>query len=344
MSRHYWAHQHLLEDFWGRRQNGPHHRRTFQVFGCRIEMTSNDQRVLASADFSAPLYSQAPAQQDAVCRMRWVVREPPQDPGPPPLHPADHIQYTGYDEWINLQFGSWGNCFADLRAGTVTAVLTPQLANQPELIGRGMLNTLINNYLTYNGFAMLHATGLVQKERVLLLMAPHNSGKSTTALRLALSGHFRLLSDSQIYATQTEAGLQLTGFPVGRGKLRQDMLPEFPQLARLLVPEKVRDEIKYVVDLGRLDSNMVCEQAVYPDEVDLYLLKQNGYPETVIRQATLDEAWQAVMMNSLHYDSERAWSDNLSQIEPLIRRARLFHLEIGTNGQDIVDRIMATAP
>jgi hypothetical protein len=268
-----------------------------------------------------------------------IVRSSGDDPGPPPEDPFEQIQYSGEGDWIHLQFGAWGNAFADLREGEGVAILSEPLAARPDLISRGLLNTLINNYLTRNGFAMLHATGLVDDSRVLLLMAPHNTGKSTTALRLTLSGLYKMVSDSQIYLARVEGGLQLTGFPVGRGKLRPDMLPHFPALRPLISPERVRDETKYVLDLRELDPSLVQEDAVYPEEIALCLLKPNGMTDSAIREASLEEAWEAVMLNSLHYDSRKIWEENLKLIEALLSRAQLFHLEIGTDGAGMLETI-----
>ena len=348
-----------LEDFWGRQDNELRFQRIFSVFGCQVALSSNDERVLAAADYSAPLYSTAPpverpmlekrvtsigvetgSNDRGLFHIRIVVRPHVHDPGPPPENLFEHIQYTGGGGWLNLHFGLWGNCFVDLQAGLATAVITPQLATRPDLISRGLLNTLLNNFLTTHGFAMLHATGLVRDGRMLMLMAPHNSGKSTTALRLTLSGKFQLLSDSQIYVTTTDRGLQLTGFPVGRGKLRRDMLPHFPELHPLLTPEQVRDETKYVLDLRQLNPSLVCEHAVYPTHIDLCLLKRNGQPETSIQKATLEETWEAIMLNSLHYDNPDAWEENLRLIEPLVKRAGLYHLGIGTSEEGIVEAIL----
>jgi hypothetical protein len=336
----YHRYQSQFEDFWGRRDNELKFKREFRIFGCPVEILSNHEQVLDSADFSASLYSTAPHQNRQAFRLRFIVRPPTHDPGPPPAHPFDAIQYTGEGDWINIHFGLWGNAFADLRAGLATAVLTPQLAARPDLISRGLLNTLINNYLTRNGFAMLHATGLVRAGRVLLLMAPHNSGKSTTALRLTLSREFQMLSDSQIYVTHTLDGLQLTGFPVGRGKLRRDMLSQFPDLHPLLTPEYVRDETKYVLDLRQRDSNLVYGQAIYPDQIDLCLLKRNDQMQTSIREAALEEVWESIMQNSLHNDYPDIWVENLRLIELLVNRARIFHLDVGTDGDRIVGAIL----
>ncbi|NUM48148.1 MAG: hypothetical protein HUU38_25865 [Anaerolineales bacterium] len=352
------------EDFWHRRALEPEFSRTFRVNGCLVEMTSNHAGVLIVADLVAPQYSVAPPRPGAGFRLQIAVHAPPVDPGPPPEDLFPLIHYTGSGDWFNLHLGAWGTCFADLRAGFGVAILAPSLAARPVLVARHLINTLLTNFLTRNGFAMLHATGLVRVSssmpssslsgvrtpnsrgfakaktagRVLLLMAPHNSGKSTTALRLTLSRAFRLLTDSMVYLSETPDGLQLSGFPVGRGKLRRDSLPPFPELT----PEQVRDETKFVLDLHQLDSTLVFDEAIVPDQIDLCLLKRNGQPKTFIQEATLDETWEAILLNSLHDDTPEVWAENLRLIEPLVNRARLFHLEIGTEGNGIVERILET--
>ncbi len=351
------------EDFWHRRALEPEFSRTFRVNGCSVEMTSNHAGVLTVADLVAPQYSVAPPRPGAGFRLQIAVHAPTVDPGPPPEDMFPFIHYAGSGDWFNLHLGAWGSCFADLRTGFGVAILAPTFAARPDLVARHLINTLLTNFLTRNGFAMLHATGLVRNgtplngdrslrlrkasaqtathpTRVLLLMAPHNSGKSTTALRLTLSRAFRLLTDSMVYLSETPDGLQLTGFPVGRGKLRRDMLPHFPELAPLLTPEQVRDETKFVLDLHQLDSTLVYDEAIVPDQIDLCLLKRNGQPKTFIQEATLEETWEAIMLNSLHNDTPEVWAENLRLIEPLVNRARLFHLEIGTEGNGIIEKLM----
>ena len=272
-------------------------------------------------------------------RVQIVVRQSQQDPGPPPKNLIRHIRYTGSGDWIHLQLGSWGTCFADLRAGWAAAIIVPSLAAQPETVSSDFLNTLLNNFLTRHGYAMLHATGLVRDDRIVLLMAPHNSGKSTTALHLTLSGAYQLLSDSQVYVTQTPEGTQLTGFPIGLGKLRPDVLAHFPSLKAWASPEKIRDETKFRIDLRAYDPRLVAEEALYPSEVILCLLRLNGKAHSTVVEATLDQAWDAVMLNSLHYDDANVWQKNLARIEPLLKTARLYHLTVGTNPDEIVNTL-----
>ncbi len=330
-----------LEDFWGRRENDSVATRDFEVFGHCVRLASNQVGVLAAADFSAPMYSTAPAVDAPPLLIRLVVRPMPQPPGPLPDNLFSHIQYTGADDWLALQLGAWGHCQVDLAAGRALAVLSPELAAEPEVISRCLLNTLLNNFMTARGLSMLHATSLARDadgRRVLLLIAPHGTGKSTTALRLALAG-YPLMSDSQVYVTQQRDSLQLTGFPVGRVRLRHDMLPDFPSLHALLAPEEVRGETKFTLDLRRVDPALVRETAVTPEQVDLCLLTRRTVADTTLRPATRAEVMDVAMQNSLHYDRADAWRANVAGIERLVDRARWFHLTVGRDAESLLEAI-----
>ena len=123
-----------------------------------------------------------------------------------------------------LTWRLWGNCFADMKRFEAHTVLASSLAEDPEQVCQVFVNTILNNFLTRRGYSMLHASALVKDGHILVLQAPHGTGKSTTALRLLLNG-YQLLSDSQIYLAEREGALWMGGFPVGRTKLRADMLP-----------------------------------------------------------------------------------------------------------------------
>ena len=331
-----------LEDFWGRRDNDVADTRDFEVFGHRVRLASNAAGVLAgvldAADFSAPMYSTAPAVDAPPLLIRLVVRPTPQPPGPLPANLFAHISYTGADDWLAIQLGGWGHCQADLAAGQALAVLSPELAAEPEVVSRCLLNTLLNNFLTARGLSMLHATSLARGERVLLLIAPHGTGKSTSALRLALAG-YPLMSDSQVYVTQRPDGLLLTGFPVGRVRLRRDMLPDFPSLRALLAPEEVRGETKFSLDLRRVDPALVRETAVAPEQVTLCLLTRHTAAATTLRPATRAEVLDVAMQNSLHYDRAEAWRPNVAGIERLVDMAQWYHLVVGRDPQSLLDAI-----
>lgn len=335
----YDAYQDDLEDAWGRRENGPRFVRETHLFGWPLRLSSNDEHALAAAGHSLPLYSSAPPLEQTPLHVHFVVRDGARaaiaDPGRPPDNLFDHIRYSGYGHWLAIHAGAWGMVFIDLESGRATAILTPQLAARPELVSRCLLNTIFNNLLESRGYSMLHTTGLLRGARALLLMAPHNSGKSTTALRLALAG-YTFLSDSQVYVAPRTDRLQLLGFPIGKAKLRADVVAEFPQMRPYLEAEQVRDEVKYRVNLRRFNPALVREEAIVPAGIDLCLLHRNGKRDSHVTPAGRAAVEAAIMHNSIYWNQRQAWRRNLRPIARLLQQTRCHHLAIGTDPAGIV--------
>ena len=336
----YAQHHHEMEDFWSRRRSRLAHKVEFRLFGRLVRMTSNDFEVLSSADFSRPLYSAAPETNEVPFVIQIIVHASPRASRNIPDDLVEKIHYTGNEHWLNIGFGEWGNCFVQMAEGRATAVLTPEFAKQPELVSRCMLDTIFTNLFTRNGFAMLHATALVRNESILMLMAPHGGGKSTTALHLLLKGN-AVLTDSMVFVTMRKNTLQLTGFPVGRIKLRQDMLPLFPQVRPFLSSEQVRGETKYTLDLKLFAPDQVCTQALSPARLVLCLMKRHDQAESFFEEARPESVWESVMHNSLHFDTLPIWQSNLELIAEVVQRARWYHLFVGTDPQQLVRAVNA---
>lgn len=326
-----YAHRHpALEDFWDRRPHAPRFRRQQHVFGRLIEFTSNHAAVLAAVDHCLPLYSAAPPDGQPPFAVQFVVRDGPPPPAPLPANLFDHIDYAGEGDWLIIRLGEYGVCHIDLTAGRAQAVLAPALAEQPALVSLYLLNTILTNFFIAAGYAMLHASCLLRDQRALLLMAPHNSGKSTTALHLILSG-YQLLSDSMIFLSPLHDHLLLLGFPVGKIKLRGDMLDQFPQLRAWLSAEQVRGETKFAVDLRRLNPALTRSEAVRPAAIDLCLLRRSPTGATRLAPAGPESIRDAVMVNSLFYDTPEVWRRNLALIDRLLSRAHFYDLAIGAD-------------
>jgi hypothetical protein len=182
---------------------------------------------------------------------------------------------------------------------------------------------------------MLHASALVKNGQILVLQAPHGAGKSTTALRLLLNG-YQLLSDSQIYLTRRDGALWMGGFPVGRIRLREDMLPLFPALAAEAQTEPVRNETKHRVDLMQIDPAWTRREMVEVRRVEFCLLERWEQAHSSIESLSEDEVWPEIMVNSLHYDRRELWNDNLRNVDLLLRKSNLHRLHIGTSEAEII--------
>lgn len=333
----YHKHNEQMEDFWSRRENAPRYEKTIHVFGQPVSFDSNHERVLESATLAEEMYSIGESKHEAPWQIHLTVRSSPQFE-PPPERLIDLIHYTGREDWLSIDLLEWGHCFVDMKRSDAHAVLSQSLAEKPEQVCQVLINTILTNFITRHGYSMLHASALVKDEHLLLLQAPHGTGKSTTALRLLLNG-YQLLSDSMVYIGERENELWMGGFPVGRIKLRTDMLPLFPALAAQAETEAVRNETKHRVELKRVDSKLAYPHMIRIRRVEYCLLERWDKSESQIESLSEDELWPEIMVNSLHYDTPELWSENLHRISLLLKHAKLHRLRIGTSEEDIIKTV-----
>ena len=345
----YRKHSEEMEDFWSRRTNAPKYQKIIHIFGHPVIFDSNHERVLDSATFAEEMYSKSDVQGEVPWRVHLTVRSEPHpstSPSPslsvrsgravaPPERLIDLVTYTGADDWLSIDLLEWGNCFVDMKRGEAYAVLAPSLADKPEQVCQVLINTILTNFITRYGYSMLHASALIKDENILLLQAPHGTGKSTTALRLLLNG-YKLLSDSMVYMGERDSGLWMGGFPVGRIKLRADMLPLFPSLAAEAEAEPVRNETKHRVELKRVDAAMAYPHMIRIRRVEYCLLERWDKSESKIEPLSKDELWREIMVNSLHYDTQEMWAENLRRIQAMLEHANLHRLKIGTSEAEII--------
>ena len=360
----YRKHNQQMEDFWSRRTNAPKYERKIHIFGHPVVFDSNHARMLDAASLAEQMYSTSESQNETAWRVHLTVHDSaPQPsparaagrlapagsrpergasvdlaqdkPAPPPERLIDLAHYTGTGDWLSIDLGEWGSCFVDMQRGEAYAVISSSLAENSELVCQVLINTILNNLATRHGYSMLHASALVRDEHILVLQAPHGTGKSTTALRLLLNG-YKLLSDSQIYLGEHDGALWMGGFPVGRIKLRADMLPLFPALAAEAREEPVRNETKHRVDLMRVDPALTHREMIRIRRVEFCLLERWEKPESKIESLSEDELWPELMVNSLHYDTPELWNDNLRRVDMMLRKANLHRLQIGTSEDEIL--------
>jgi hypothetical protein len=327
-----------LEDFWGRRENAPRYQRRVELFGRTVEVSANQEGLLDAVELCRPLYSEAPAGGEWVGRVQLVESAAATNPGPVPEDLIRHLHYAGQADWAALQAGAWGTAHVDLARAQARLVLQPSLAHRPDLVGACLLNTVFLNLFIGSGMGLLHASCLKKGEKLLLLVAPHNAGKSTTALRLVQAG-YRLFTDSMIFLEKSHGELLLHAFPVGRVRLRQDAVAEFPWLQLHLRAEPVRGETKYSADLRELLPQAVERESLRPPKMVLCLLERLSGNKSQIWPARREELEQALFFNSLYYDTEEIWRNNLHLLEEVVDRAEGYHLRLGTEAEHMVETI-----
>ena len=337
------AHKDTLEDFWGRRESAPCHDVAFSIFGRSVRLLSNHPVGEQAAERSRHLFSDMPSERGRSFVVQIVVRPGTDGVVEPPPDFLSAIQYTGHGRWLAMHLGRWGQCSIDLSRRRAVVIIVPELAAKPDLVSRTVLNTVLLNLLIGDGYGMLHATGLVRDDRLLLLLGTHNVGKSTTALHLAVAGH-RIMSDSQIHVAAGDVPLRLLGFPVGLVHLRPDMVALFPPFGNDAGTRvEVRGETKLALDLRRVAPELVEPCGVSPARVDICRLRRGPDDRTRAEPASHSDVTEAVMRNSLYYDDAESWRRNLEPIQRLLERAHLHHLVIGTNPAGIVAGVDALA-
>lgn len=319
----YQQHAGRLEDFWSRRNSTLRFVEQLAPCGRPVQLASNDPLAAGAASQIAAGFTLAPLREGPSHAINVIVAG--QETAEPPADLFDHIQYTGYGRWLGIRLGGFGFATADLERKEAWAVVDPGLGRRPELLTRYVLNTLVLNFLIASELGFLHATGLTRAGRALLILGGHNQGKSTTALRLLEAG-WSLIADSHVFVEAEGEELLLYGFPVGRLRLRPDVLPA---RARHLMPEPVRGELKYRLDLRAFAPERVQESVVRVLDVELYLLGLHDGEGSYLEPAGAAEVWQALMANSLYYDTPASWGSNLAQLERLVARAQCRRLWAG---------------
>jgi hypothetical protein len=334
----YRQHQHKMEDFWSRQANTPKYEKRIHIFGHPVVFDSNHTTVLDSATLAEEMYSTFDPQNNSAWRVHLIVHDSKPEALPLPERLIDFLHYAGADDWLSIDLRDWGNCFVDMKRGEAHAILSSSFAENPQLVCQVLLNTILNNFATRHGYSMLHASALVKDDHILVLQAPHGTGKSTTALRLLLNG-YQLLSDSQIYLVEHDGVLWMGGFPVGRIRLRADMLPLFPALAANAKTEAVRNETKHRVDLMRVDPALTRRKMIQIRRVEFCLLERWDKFESQIEPLSEEELWTEIMVNSLHYDTPELWNENLRRVDLMLRKANLHRLRIGTSETEILKTV-----
>lgn len=333
------AHAHKLEDFWGRRTSGPRFRRSTHLFGWPITVTGNRPEPLEALDFSLPLFSRAPAHEETPLRVHVTVRDMPAEPGPVPDDLFTRIQYSGHGNWLALHLDAWGLAHVALDEGQAVVVVAPSLGNNAEALSRFVLNTIFLNLLENRGFSLLHATSVAKDDRVLLLVGDHNSGKSTTALRLALRG-YAFVADSMIFIAPRNDGLQLLGFPVGMARVRGDMVETFAELAPLFEREITREEIKYGLDLRQTPRVSVRQEAIdAPSTIDLFLVERHEGQDTRVTAASREETYGELFHNGAYWHEATFWQRQQRQLQRLLNVARCRRLVLGRDIQGLLEAL-----
>lgn len=326
----------MLEDFWSRQANAQTHTFEFAPFGMPVIITANRPEPLETAiRLSAERFSEAGRLEGQVIRLQLVVDD--RTSGPAPYDLPDRLRYQGVGEWISLSAGEWGHGFANLAMGEAVIFLSPALAEKPRLVSRYFIDHYLLNFVLTR-WAMLHASCVLDphRKRLILMIAPHNTGKSTTALHLLRAG-YHLLADGMALFRQEGPAFVAGGYPIGEVKLRDDVLARFPEYGGF--PVRVREHRKTVVCLRTTHPDRIIETVIVPSSVQLCFVERGKPAQTDVIPLSPDEAWTGIMANTVYWDEPARLAPHTGPLQALLRIARVYRLKIGSDPAGIIAAI-----
>jgi hypothetical protein len=336
------THSTLFEDFWNRQLGDSFFETGYPAYGYTVNLTTNANEVLEAAQLSAPRYcrSAPPAGNSHIELHVRVVPGWAATPAPS-LLPA-LIQTASMGDLLFQAATPWVQWFADLKGRVSYGFISRGLAAEPRLVSRYLLDRATNNMLLREGVGQLHATSLVRDDRVLVFIAPHGTGKSTTAFQLLAAG-YRLLGDGLLFVREREGRFELLGYPVGEGKLTPAMQAIFPEWRGEGDEVTEQNRQKSIVNLRRLAPDKIVEQAVMAERVMVFLAERYGSSETSAMPVTPDEAFARVLPDTLHLDKVEAMVRSLTQVRHMLESSTCYRLSLGADPDQLVRAIVDLA-
>jgi hypothetical protein len=364
----------VFENFWHRESSDAIFTLTYPAYGYTVRLQTNDERILDAAHLSAPRYPLAdplPSNPQMDLQLS-VVSFGSEMPVPEEL--PTQIQTFSAGDYLFQAATPHLQWFTDLRERRAFAFISHELAAKPRLVSRYILDRATNNIALREGLGQLHATSLVKGERAVIFIAPHGTGKSTTAFHLLNAG-YQLMGDALLFIRWHDNRPELMGYPAGEGKLRVEMsldgIPADPaglevrgipsrDVPQPLFPEwhgggeevSVHNVRKHIVNLREIAPQKMIDHSIYPKQIVLCLAERNGgtYAKSA-RQSNAGQAGQGstraelmdadatllrVLPDTIHVDELEPMARSLESVRRLIACAQCFRLTLGPDPREIV--------
>lgn len=362
-------HLYDLSDFWGRRRAETPHHLHYAAYGYPVTLVTNDPTILDAACLSAGRYSRSQAVVDPGTIALTIIQDDRRRAAAVTPAWPQQLSYQAIGDWMMIDGAPWVTAVADVGAQRGAAWISPALAAAPTYLSRYVLDTMTLNALIHTGIGQLHASALYRDGRAVLLSAPHNTGKSTTAFRLVRNG-YRLLADGMTYVRVFPPGavghrperiepspgcgrflprngdfatappaVELLGYPVGEVKLRMDVLDAFPELRGAGRAVLVREDAKMIFNLREAMPDRVVETGVVPEEIVLCLLARHDAAGTLVEPIAFEIALAGLWPDAAHYDDRQVLAGNLAALRTLLGQARCYRLTIGHDPDQIIRTI-----
>jgi hypothetical protein len=314
---------------------------TYNAYGYTVTCRVSDPVLLETADLCAGRYSHCDPVPGAKPVLLCLFVDPTLTGRPVPADLSSRLSYQLEGRYLTVTGQDWVRAFAHVDRNFVVALASPTVAQQPYFLSRYICDNLALHLLmrTHVGpMGHLHASCLYRNGKALLMSGHHNTGKSTTAMRLMEHG-YRMLSDSTTFVRVWQGGIELLGYPVGELRLRLDTIDQFPRFRAGGRPAMVRDETKLVFNLRERMPERVAETSVWPERIVICRIK--GFPEagTSAEPMPAEQLLQEVWPESVFADDPEVNGPNLTAVRSLLERASCYRLGLGSDVSQLLETI-----
>jgi hypothetical protein len=248
---------------------------------------------------------------------------------------TQQLAYSGLGDWITLAAGEWGHGFANLHTREACIFLSRTLAGDIRLVSRYFVDHYVLNFVLTE-WAMLHASCVVdpRRQRLVVMVAAHNTGKSTTALRLMRAGYTFLADGMALFRRHGERVI-VGGYPIGEVKLRDDVLAWFTGYSG----EAAREQQKTIVDLRAVHPDRVSESLLTPSAVQVCFVDRGAGARTQVEPIDAGEAGRLISANTVFWNDAAHLKHNAETLRHLLGVAGLHRLRIGADESSLVTAI-----
>lgn len=318
----------------------------FGLLAERLDVRTNDRRVLAAAEASFGRFAVPASGEPLVLRLVVDRTTGRPDPAGEPTTTLDarDLVHDSAGHLLSIDLGSAGRAVIDVKTGFATGTVSDALAGQTDLLRYAFVEAMALAMLTGGrGYVPVHASCIVRDGLGVILQAPAGAGKSTLALACARRG-WGLLAEDVVFVRPVDGEgdhgpggdgpLEVWGLPWTQ-RLMPDAPRFFPELAGSTARVQASGERKLEVDLDVHSPGAATPRALAGPVV--LLARDSGGPTRAEWLSALD----APAVVEVLWPWEGGWTAAHQRAAERLLDGGLIRLHVNGTPDEAVDALEA---